>query len=205
MKSELLLEEDKHDFARLEATTKSIAVSIMWTSLPSAIISPGLDLSDLRWGGSIIRKGLTIMFVCLSVCPRLLTPQKMSRAELRSELRSELLSEVPYYILRYRYRKSTVPYGTVLYRTVCVHQITNPVLYGTVRYRTGTGTVLYRTVCVHYSLPPLVCVHYSLPPPLLFTIAFLLWFCNSIAFTVCVHQITNTVLYGTVRYRTVPY
>ncbi len=53
IKSELLLEEDKHDLAKPEATTKSIAVSILWTSLPSAMISPGLDLSDLKWGGSI--------------------------------------------------------------------------------------------------------------------------------------------------------
>jgi hypothetical protein len=46
--SELLSMEDKHDFCRAEAITRSIAVSSMWTSLPRAIISPGLDLSFLR-------------------------------------------------------------------------------------------------------------------------------------------------------------
>jgi hypothetical protein len=47
-KSELLHEEVKHDFVKPEAITRSIAVSIMWTSLPRAIISPGLDLSLRR-------------------------------------------------------------------------------------------------------------------------------------------------------------
>jgi hypothetical protein len=47
-KSELLEEEDKHDFVKAEAITKSIAVSILWTSLPSARMSPGRDLSLRR-------------------------------------------------------------------------------------------------------------------------------------------------------------
>ena len=44
-KSELLHGEDKHDLVSQEAITMSIAVSNLWTSLPRAIISPGLDLS----------------------------------------------------------------------------------------------------------------------------------------------------------------
>ena len=51
--SELLLMDDKHDFCKAEAITMSIAVSIMWTSLPIAIMSHGLDLSFFRWSGSI--------------------------------------------------------------------------------------------------------------------------------------------------------
>jgi hypothetical protein len=47
-KSELLEEEDKHDFVRAEAITKSIAVSNLWTSLPRAKMSPGRDLSRRR-------------------------------------------------------------------------------------------------------------------------------------------------------------
>ncbi len=52
-KSELLLEEDKHDLVKPETTTKSMAVSSLWTSLPRAKMSPGLDLSPLRWEGSM--------------------------------------------------------------------------------------------------------------------------------------------------------
>jgi hypothetical protein len=44
-KSELLLEEDKHDFVNPEAMTKSIRESILWTSLPRAMMSRGRDLS----------------------------------------------------------------------------------------------------------------------------------------------------------------
>ena len=47
-KSELLEEEDKHDLVRAEAITRSIVVSILWTSLPSARMSPGRDLSLRR-------------------------------------------------------------------------------------------------------------------------------------------------------------
>ena len=47
-KSELLQEEDKHDFVSPEAITKSMDVSSLWTSLPRAKMSPGLDLSLLR-------------------------------------------------------------------------------------------------------------------------------------------------------------
>ena len=47
-KSELLQEENKHDFVSSEAITKSMAVSSLWTSLPKAKMSPGLDLSLLR-------------------------------------------------------------------------------------------------------------------------------------------------------------
>jgi phosphoribosylaminoimidazole-succinocarboxamide synthase len=47
-KSEILQEEDKHDFVKLEAITRSMAVSSLWTSLPRAMMSPGLDLSLLR-------------------------------------------------------------------------------------------------------------------------------------------------------------
>jgi hypothetical protein len=52
-KSELLEEEDKHDLVRAEAITRSIAVSILWTSLPSARMSPGRDLSLRRCRGSM--------------------------------------------------------------------------------------------------------------------------------------------------------
>ncbi len=44
-KSELLHEEDKHDFVKPE--TMTMAVSNLWTSLPRAMMSPGLDLSLL--------------------------------------------------------------------------------------------------------------------------------------------------------------
>ena len=47
-KSELFEEEDKHDFVKPEAITRSMAVSILWTSLPSARMSPGRDLSLRR-------------------------------------------------------------------------------------------------------------------------------------------------------------
>jgi hypothetical protein len=47
-KSELLQEEDKHDFVKPEAITRSMAVSNLWTSLPRAMMSPGLDMSLLR-------------------------------------------------------------------------------------------------------------------------------------------------------------
>ena len=47
-KSELLHEEDKHDFVKPEAMTGSMAVSNLWTSLPRAMMSPGLDMSLLR-------------------------------------------------------------------------------------------------------------------------------------------------------------
>ncbi len=47
-KSELFEELDKHDFVNPEAMTRSIVVSILWTSLPSARMSPGLDLSLRR-------------------------------------------------------------------------------------------------------------------------------------------------------------
>ena len=47
-KSELLQEEDKHDFVSPEAITKSMAVSSLWISLPRAKMSPGLDVSLLR-------------------------------------------------------------------------------------------------------------------------------------------------------------
>ena len=43
-KSELLHEEDKHDFVKPEAMTRSMAMSNMWTSLPKAMMSPGLDM-----------------------------------------------------------------------------------------------------------------------------------------------------------------
>ena len=46
--SELLLIEDKHDFCKVEAITMSIAVSNLWTSLPIAIMSLGLDLPFMR-------------------------------------------------------------------------------------------------------------------------------------------------------------
>ena len=36
-----------------EATTKSMVVFILWTSLPRAKMSPGLDLSLLRWACSM--------------------------------------------------------------------------------------------------------------------------------------------------------
>jgi hypothetical protein len=52
-KSELLEEEDKHDFVRREAMTRSIAVSILWTSLRRARMSPGRDLSLRRRVGSM--------------------------------------------------------------------------------------------------------------------------------------------------------
>ncbi len=45
--------EDKHDFCKAEAITRSMAVSILCTSLPRAIMSPGLDLSFLRCSGSV--------------------------------------------------------------------------------------------------------------------------------------------------------
>jgi len=48
IKLELLQEEDKHDFVSLKAITRSMAVSSLWTSLPRAMMSPGLDLSLLR-------------------------------------------------------------------------------------------------------------------------------------------------------------
>ena len=51
--SELLEEEDKRDFDRPKAMMMSIAVSIMWTSRPSAIMSLGRDLSMRMWGGSM--------------------------------------------------------------------------------------------------------------------------------------------------------
>ena len=44
-KSELLEEEDKHNFVRPEKITRSTAMSNLWTSLPRARISPGRDLS----------------------------------------------------------------------------------------------------------------------------------------------------------------
>jgi hypothetical protein len=47
-KSELVHEEDKHDYVMLEAITRSMTVSSMWTSLPRAMMSPGLDLFLLR-------------------------------------------------------------------------------------------------------------------------------------------------------------
>ena len=47
-KSELLHEEDKHDFVKLEGITRSMAVSSLWTSLPKAMMSLGLELSLLR-------------------------------------------------------------------------------------------------------------------------------------------------------------
>ena len=47
-KLELLHEEDKHDFVNPEAISRSMAVSSLWTSLPRAMMSPGLDLSLLR-------------------------------------------------------------------------------------------------------------------------------------------------------------
>ncbi len=47
-KSELLYEEDKHDFVNPEAITRSMDVSSLWTSLPIAMMSPCLDLSLLR-------------------------------------------------------------------------------------------------------------------------------------------------------------
>ena len=47
-KSELLQEENKQDFVSPEAIINSMVVSILWTSLPRAKISPGLDLSLLR-------------------------------------------------------------------------------------------------------------------------------------------------------------
>ena len=47
-KSELLHEEDKHDFVKPEVMTRSMAVSSLWTSFPKAMMSPGLELSFLR-------------------------------------------------------------------------------------------------------------------------------------------------------------
>ncbi len=52
-KSELFEERVKHDCVKLEAITRSIAVSIMWTSLPSARMSHGRDLSLRRCEGSM--------------------------------------------------------------------------------------------------------------------------------------------------------
>jgi hypothetical protein len=52
--SELLEEEVKLNFVRPEAITRSIAVSILWTSIPKAKMSPGRDLSLRRCGGSMI-------------------------------------------------------------------------------------------------------------------------------------------------------
>ena len=46
--SELFVVEVKHDFCRAEAMTMSMAVSIQWTSLPKAMMSPGRDLSFLK-------------------------------------------------------------------------------------------------------------------------------------------------------------
>ena len=47
-KSELLLEEDKHDLVNREAMAMSMAESILWTSLSRAILSPWRDLSIRR-------------------------------------------------------------------------------------------------------------------------------------------------------------
>ncbi len=47
-KSDLFEEEDKHDFVKPEAITKSVAVSILRATLPSARMSPGRDLSLRR-------------------------------------------------------------------------------------------------------------------------------------------------------------
>ena len=47
-KSELLQEEDKHDFVNPEAIAKSLVVSSLCTSLRRAKMSHGLDLSLLR-------------------------------------------------------------------------------------------------------------------------------------------------------------
>ena len=46
--SELFVVEVKHDFCKAEAMTMSMAVSILWTSLPKAKMSPGRDLSFLK-------------------------------------------------------------------------------------------------------------------------------------------------------------
>ena len=47
-KSEFLAWLDKHDFARSETITQSIAVSFRKTPMPMATISPGRDLSWRR-------------------------------------------------------------------------------------------------------------------------------------------------------------
>ena len=52
-RSELLHEEEKHEIVKPEAMTSSMTVSNLWTSLPRAMMSPGLDLSFLRWGVSM--------------------------------------------------------------------------------------------------------------------------------------------------------
>jgi hypothetical protein len=48
IKSELLLEGDKHDLVNPEAKTMSMDESLQWTSLPRAMMSPGRDLSMRR-------------------------------------------------------------------------------------------------------------------------------------------------------------
>ena len=52
-KSEVLHEEDKHDLVNLEATTMSMAESILRTSLSRAMMSPWQDLSMRRCNDSI--------------------------------------------------------------------------------------------------------------------------------------------------------
>jgi len=51
--SKLLLEEDKHDLVSPEAMTMYMAESILWTSLPRAMMSPGRDLSMRRYKGYV--------------------------------------------------------------------------------------------------------------------------------------------------------
>ena len=54
-KSELLPDEDKHDLVSPKAMTMSMTVSILWTSMPKAMMSPGRDLSMRRCKGAVIK------------------------------------------------------------------------------------------------------------------------------------------------------
>ncbi len=52
-KSELLLEEDKHDLVSPKTMTMSMAGSILSASLPRAMISPRRDLSMRKYKGFV--------------------------------------------------------------------------------------------------------------------------------------------------------
>ena len=52
-KLELLHEEDKHNLVNPEAMTVPMAESILWTSLPRAMMSPGRDLPMRRCRGYV--------------------------------------------------------------------------------------------------------------------------------------------------------
>ncbi len=53
-KSELLIEEDEHEFFKAEEMTKSMMESLRRMPRPQAYMPPGLVLSGRRWGGSIM-------------------------------------------------------------------------------------------------------------------------------------------------------